>query len=607
MADPPEENPSTTVDDLVDLNDRGSDGETDRPTEDAYDSPPTTSWARGLKPWARALIAFLIYLVAAIAIWAGPILTDLRTRSVGNGKSDAKFYEWAIGWMHWSVLHGVDPLYSSKVFAPTGTSLTWTSFTPAGGFVMLPVRSLFGSVAATNVLMLLAPALAGWAAYLVCHRLTQAFWPSLVGGYLFAYSSYMTGQMHGHLNLVLIFPVPLVVYLVIRRVEGSMGRVAFIALMTMALVVLFLCSTELFATAAFFGALAYIIAIIAAGNDRGRVVESGVLTVVAYVLSAVVLSPYLIAAVRNEPTITIRDTTTASVDLASFLVPRSFMGGLHLVSPAFDEKWSARILPLPIEDAGYLSVALVVVLVGFAITDRRRRETWALLGFVALVSVAALGPVLHLLGRPSTTMPWTVMTNVPLLRNATPQRFPAYSALAIAVICALWLARAPKGQALFRWGSVLLGAVLLFPNWAQPNHLPQDVPAFFTSGDYRNVLHPDEVVFVIPKSKGEELLWQDAADFSFRLAQGYLGPVPEAFQGEPLSIGMTFSPRRTVPAEELARWLDEHEVTSVVLADVGKETFGPLLRSAGGQPISEDGGVSVWRPENGSWSAKISG
>jgi hypothetical protein len=70
---------------------------------------------------------------------------------------------------------------------------------------------------------------------------------------------------------------------------------------------------------------------------------------------------------------------------------------------------------------------------------------------------------------------------------------------------------------------------------------------------------------------------------------------------------MTFSPRRTVPADELARWLDEHEVTSVVIADVGKETFGPLLRSAGGQPISEDGGVSVWRPANGSWSAKISG
>ena len=230
-----------------------------------------------------------------------------------------------------------------------------------------------------------------------------------------------------------------------------------------------------------------------------------------------------------------------------------------------------------------------------------------MLAFVALVSIAALGPVLHLLGRSSVTLPWTFATNVPLLRNATPQRFPAYSALAIAVICALWLARAPRGQALFRWGSVLLGAVLLFPNWAQPNHLPQDVPAFFTSGDYRNVLHPDEVVFVIPKSKGEELLWQDAADFSFRLAQGYLGPVPEAFQGEPLSIGMTFSPRRTVPADELARWLDEHEVTSVVLADVGKETFGPLLRSAGGQPVSEDGGVSVWRPANGSWSAKISG
>jgi len=48
-------------------------------------------------------------------------------------------------------------------------------------------------------------------------------------------------------------------------------------------------------------------------------------------------------------------------------------------------------------------------------------------------------------------------------------------------------------------------------------------------------------------------------------------------------------------------------LTSVVLADVGKEAFGPLLRSAGGRLVSEEGGVSVWRPANGSWSATISG
>src|SRR5439155_5668367 len=421
MTVPPDENPATTVDDLVELDDAGSETQ---PLEDA-ENGATLSWARSLPPWSRGLIAFVAYLIAAVAIWAGPIIGDFGTRSVGNGKGDAKIYEWAIGWMHWSLLHRTDPLFTHAVFAPSGTSLARTSFLPAGGFVMFPVRTLFGSVVATNVLMLLASALAGWAAYLVCVRLTHAFWPSLVGGFLFAYSAYMTGQGHGHLNLILIFPAPLAVYLIIRRVEGSIGQVAFVVLMTLTLATLFLCSTEVFATTTFFGIIAYAIALIAAGRDRGRVFESGALTALAYLFTFIVLSPYLIAAIRNQPPDVIRDPAHASIDLYSFLVPRSFMGGLHLVSPAFTEKWSDRFTSLPIEDAGYISIALVAVLIGFAITERRRKGTWGLLAFVAIVSVAAFGPVLQVMGRCSVTMPWTFASGVPLLRNATPQRFPA--------------------------------------------------------------------------------------------------------------------------------------------------------------------------------------
>ena len=208
------------------------------------------AWGRGLPGWARGLVAFLLYLVAAIVIWAGPIITQLRVRYVGSGRTDAKFFQWAVGWVHWALTHHVDPLYMPKIFTPDGMSLAWTTFIPGGGLVMFPVESLFGSLAAVNVLLLLASALACWAVYLVCHRLTHAFWPSIAGGYLFGYSEYMAGQLHGHVNLVLIFPVPIAVYLVIRRLEGSLGRLTFVVLMTLSLTGLFLFSTEVFATAA---------------------------------------------------------------------------------------------------------------------------------------------------------------------------------------------------------------------------------------------------------------------------------------------------------------------------------------------------------------------
>src|SRR5947207_1905343 len=215
------------------------------------------AWCRGLRGWARGLAAFLLYLVVAVVVWGAPVVYVLRVGDVGDGQGAAKFFQWAIGWVHWALAHHQDPLYMTRIFTPDGTSMAWTTFVPGGGILMYPVRSLFGSLAAVNVLLLLASVLACWAGYLLCNRLTHAFGPSIAGGYLFGFCQYMTGQLHGHVNLVLIFPVPLAVYLVVRRIEGSLGWPTFIALMTLCLTGQFLFSTEVFATSAFFGVIAF--------------------------------------------------------------------------------------------------------------------------------------------------------------------------------------------------------------------------------------------------------------------------------------------------------------------------------------------------------------
>ncbi|HTG46908.1 MAG TPA: hypothetical protein VK646_04570 [Actinomycetota bacterium] len=599
MAEPP---PTGEVelhepgpDEVVDVTDG------DDEVEDLW-FPRLTRFGQTVRPWVRGVIAFVLFAIAAILTWALPILGSFGTRYVGNGYSDAKFYQWAVGWMHWSVLHGSDPLYTTKVYAVPGTSLAWAAFSPIGGLAVLPLRSLYGTLVATNVLLLLSAALAGWAAYLLCNRVSHAFWPSLVGGYLFAYSAYLTGQLHGHVNLALIFPVPLAVYLVVRYVEGSFGRVAFVLWLTVVLVVLFLSSTELFATTALFGGIAFVIAVIAAGEQRRRVLASILYTGLAYVLTALVVSPYLIAAIRNQPPDIFHDLDQASVDLWGFVIPR----GQLLVSPAFARDLSARFLAHPIEDGGYLSIALVVMLVCFAVTERRRTGTWGLLAFVAVVSLIALGPTLHVLGTASVPLPWRLATNLPLLKNALPDRFPAYSALAVSVIAAIWLARSPARTAALRWGLVLVGAVMLYPSMSKVDHQPQVVPEFFTSGAFRDVLRPDEVVFAIPVTKGDELLWQDDADFAFRMPQGYLGPVPPAYAGERLSHGLALNPLdlRFDSTDDLVGYLNAHDVTAVVLAQQGMDVFGPLLRSAGGEPVYTGGGVVVWRAPSGTWVAQ---
>ena len=610
MPQPPEHPPTSTEDDPGSREEVAEAGDATATVAETVAAgtvaDPTTyridgivARARRLRPGVRGLAAFLIFLGVSVAVWAGPIITELGTRWIGRGATDSKLYQWSVAWIHWAIQHGVDPLYTDKVWAPRGTSLTWVTFIPAAGALVYPVEGLLGRVAALNLLMVLSVALSCLGGYLVCNRVTRAFWPSVVGGYLFGFSQFMAGQMHGHTNLVLIFPIPFAVYVVIRYIDRSIGWIRLVGFLTLALVTLFLFSTELFATTTIFGVVAFAIALIASRDEWRRVLAAGLLTTGAYALSGLLLLPYLRDALRYEPDTGVRNLAHASVDLLSFIVPRE----ITLVSPPFADTWSGRFEPSGIEDAGYVSIAVVAMLVLFAITERRRRGTWPLLLFVVLVSVASLGPTLHVNGTPSIGMPWGLLSTVPLIQSATPDRFPLYSALPIGVIAAMWLSRAPARTGVLRWSLVLAAPLLLFPNIFTIKHEAQTVPPFFSTGEYRDVLRQDEIVFAIPTDTGDEMAWQAESDFWFRLAQGYVGPIPPEHAGTPLSRGLALNQRfPSVPDPvRFAEWLNDNEVSSVVMSDEARPRFEPLVRATDGVLAHEGGGVSVWRPAGSSW------
>jgi len=547
------------------------------------------------RPAVKAAAAFLMYLIAAILLWARPVLAHLSTRYLANGRGDVDLYRWMLAWTPWALTHGRSILFTDRVFAPGGVDLTWSTLMPGPALVMWPVTHAFGTLATHNVLKVLAPALAGWGAYLVCHRVTKAFWPSVAGGYLFGFSAYMVGQTQSHLNLILIFPVPLAVYLVVRRIEGSLGWVAFVGLMGVTLLGLFSISTELFATATLFGGFAFVLAFVAGGKERLAVLRAAVLIGLAYaIVGLLFLFPYLLPAWRSAPVKPIRAPEDASVDALGFLVPRH---DILIGAPTFSSV-SRHFTAHVVEDGSYLGIALVLVLIGFAITERRRVGTWALLAFVLLVSILALGPVLHVRGRALFDLPGALLAKAPLIGNATPDRMPAYTALAVGVIAAIWLARASGPYAWVRWGLVLVGAGMLLPYIAGTGWYQYDrTPTFFTDGTYATVLTPDENVFVITETNGEEMVWQAAADFSFRMPEGYIGPIPTPYARERLYRGLGVEdPAPFVPTPtEVSRWLEENGVGAVVLGDLARPKFEGVIRAAGLRTVYEGGGVSVWR------------
>ena len=102
---------------------------------------------------------------------------------------------WSFGWWLHAIEHLEDPFVTHLVWAPSGVDLVWANTVPAISVVFAPLTALVGPVASYDVAAVLLPAVSALAAFLLCRHLTGRFWPSLLGGYLFGFSSYELGHV----------------------------------------------------------------------------------------------------------------------------------------------------------------------------------------------------------------------------------------------------------------------------------------------------------------------------------------------------------------------------------------------------------------------------
>ena len=396
------------------------------------------------------LAAFVVYLVSSAIIFGGSTLAHLGTEYIPRqDASDSEFFRWALAWAPWAVAHGRNPLVTDVLHAPQGASLVWTTAVPGPALAMWPVTAVFGPLVSYNVLTLLAPALAAWAAYLLCRRVSHRFWPSLVAGAVFGFSAYMTIQLN-HPNLALSFPIPLLVYFVVRRVEGSLGSKAFVVLSAVTLLALWSISIELFATTTMFGALAYVIALVAAGPDRARLTALLPAIGISYaIVIAVVLFPYLLPALREAPASLAINPEKKYNDLLRFIFPRDrqLIGGGSLMA------WSARFADPVASGVAFVGIGMIAMVIGYAFTERRRRETWPIVAFLVIAAVLALGPQLYVHAHRTIPLPEGLVSLLPLIKNALPGRFMIFVNLALSVIAALWLAQVPRTRGVDPVGS----------------------------------------------------------------------------------------------------------------------------------------------------------
>jgi hypothetical protein len=217
------------------------------------------------------------------------------------------------------------------------------------------------------------------------------------------------------------------------------------------------------------------------------------------------------------------------------------------------------------------------------------------LGYGDLATLS-LGPTLHVDGEPAIPMPGRVLTVLPLINHALPERFPMYLFLALAVISALWLASDGARWRPFRYGVVVVGVVLLLPAQLLGAGSSSDlaVPPFFRDGAHASYLAPGENVLVVPAKLGRELLFQAEADMSFLLARGYLGPVrPEGLPG--LGFLPSSGRKGAFDASRLRRFLEARQVGVIVVEEPAGAQMLAVIRDVVGTSGTSVGGVTVYQ------------
>ena len=549
------------------------------------------------------LAALLIYLGFSALLFGRAAAPHFTTIYIGRG-IDQAFFIWCLVWWPYAIAHHLNPFLTRLIFAPAGFNLTWSTSIPLLSLLALPLTASVGPITTFNLLCVVCPALTAWTAFILCHSLTERLGPSLLGGYIFGFSSYMLAHLFGgHLNLLAAFLIPLAVYLVLARLRGHVGRRAF----TLALLALataqFLISTEILASMTLFGTMALAAAWTMGDRElKPRIAELAGPIFVSYLGTAILVSPYLYYLLTDFRTIPIYSPSWQSADLLNFLIPTraialgSAIGLFRNISTSFTSDVS--------EQAAYVGLPLLAIAIWFALERSRTLEVRLLCLMLMVTAVAAMGPRFHVAGDAYFKLPWSLMHRTPLLNQALPLRFTVYLFLLLAVIAAMWLA-APQRRILTRASAGALIFASLFPNpsvrvWAEPG-IVAPPPAFFTTGTYRRYLAPGEIVATLPYAWGEAddcMLWQALSGMYFRLAGGYPPLSPQAFLRWPIVRSAKQRATLPDPADQWKAFAANHEVTAVIRGDNSLPpdfpSIDPIL-AALGSPVVAAGGIALYR------------
>ena len=561
-------------------------------------APRSGSLGRG---WIDAAV-FAAYILVSFLYFGLRLLIQPGRQYIGP-LDDPQIPIWSFAWWPHAITHGMNPVITHVLWAPDGINLTWANAVPSLAILFWPLTALVGPVTAYNVSVILIPAASAWTGYLLCRRLTGgALWPSLAGGYLFGFSTYLLGQQAGHLQLISTFFIPLVALLCLRFLDGELGRVALALWLAAILVLQLLFSSELEFTMTLALGIALVLGYVLAPERRKRILSLLPPLVLAYVIAGIVTAPWLYYTVTGLRIAAFQPPEQYLADLANLVVPTHLSalgaGWAHSITDRFPGNDAERI--------AYLGVPALVAAGLYAWRYRRTSGARFLVACGVVAMFLSLGPELTVAGHAVLPLPtvfghdyWTIpgfgTIHLSLFNNVLPDRLMLYTSLVVAVMVALWAARTPHRTA--AWVVPALAVVSLLPNpWADAWATTYSVPPFFTDDAYRACLAPDENILPLPIGQGgDSMLWQTEAGFRFRMAGGRITTSPPSsflHPDELAQISVGYDPSEDQVAL-FRNYFKVKRVTSVLLDKRHASVWSPSLdRIAKPEDV---GGILLYR------------